>query len=140
MENLFSITQFLNTLTFLTISGFHFYWSFGGKFGSQAVVPEISGIAVFKPSVLATVFVALAMLVGAWLSWTSALKAGNLILIYGNLAIGIVMLVRAVGDLKYVGFFKKIKGTTFAQNDTRYYSPLCLLISLNAFYIYFNIR
>ena len=80
------------------------------------------------------------MLVGAWLSFTSALKAGNLILIYGNLAIGIVMLVRAVGDFKYVGFFKKIEGTIFAQNDTRYYSPLCLLISLNAFYIYFNIR
>ena len=140
MDNLFSITQFLNTLIFLIISGFHFYWAFGGKFGIQAVVPEISGIAVFKPSVLATVFVALAMLVGAWLSWTSALKVGDLILIYGNLAIGIVMLVRAVGDLKYVGFFKKIEGTIFAQNDTRYYSPLCLLISLNAFYIYLNIR
>ena len=140
MNNFFSIVQLLNTLIFLIISGFHFYWAFGGKFGSRAVIPEISGIAVFKPSIVATVFVALAMLVGAWLSWTSEPKAGNLILIYGNLAIGIVMLVRAVGDLKYVVFFKKIKGTTFAQNDTRYYSPLCLLISLNAFYIYFNIR
>jgi hypothetical protein len=140
MNNIFSIAQFLNTLIFLIISGFHFYWVFGGKFGSKAVVPETSGKAAFKPSVLATIMVALAMLVGAWLSWKPNLNNHNISFIYGNLAIAIVMLIRAIGDFKYVGFFKKIKGTLFAQNDTRYYSPLCLLISLNAFYIYFNIR
>ncbi len=140
MNNLFSITQFFNTLIFLIISGFHFYWALGGKFGSKAVIPEMKGKLAFQPPILATIMVALAMLVGAWLSWTPKLNAGNFILIYGNLAIGIVMLIRAVGDFKYVGFFKKIKGTIFAQNDTRYYSPLCLLISLNAFYIYSNIR
>ena len=140
MNNLFSIAQFLNTSIFIIIAGFHFYWAFGGKFGSQAVVPEISGKAVFQPPVLATVIVALAMLIGAWLSWKPNLNNHAIIFIYGNLAIGIVMLIRAVGDFKYVGFFKKIKGTLFAQNDTRYYSPLCLLISLNAFYIYLNIR
>jgi Protein of unknown function (DUF3995) len=137
MNNLFSIVQLLNTIIFLTISVFHFYWAFGGKLGSQAVIPKIEGKLVFQPPVLATVLVALAMLFGAWLSW----KANrDIIFIYGNLIIGIVMLLRAIGDFKYVGFFKKIKGTLFAQNDIRYYSPLCLLISLNALYIYFNIR
>ena len=140
MKNLFSIAQFLNTSIFIIISIFHFYWAFGGKFGSKAVIPEISGKTVFQPPVLATIIVALAMLVGAWLSWKSNSNSCASTLIYGNLAIGIVMLIRAVGDFKYVGFFKKIKGTTFAQNDTRFYSPLCLLISINALYLYYTIR
>ena len=140
MNNLFTISQTLNTLIFIFISGFHFYWAFGGKLGSQAVIPKIEGKLVFQPPVLATVLVALVMLVGAWLSWQPHANSCAKTLIYGNLTIGIVMLIRAIGDFKYVGFFKKIKGTLFAQNDTRYYSPLCLLISLNAFYIYLNIK
>jgi Protein of unknown function (DUF3995) len=137
MENLFSIAQFLNTFIFIMLSGLHFYWAFGGKYASTAVVPEISGKAVFKPSFLVTILVAFALLFAAWLSLN---PYHNNILVYGNLAIGIVMSVRAIGDFKYVGFFKKIKETIFAKNDTYYYSPLCLLISLNAFYIYFNIK
>jgi hypothetical protein len=140
MNNLFIVAQNLNAFIFIFIAGFHFYWAFGGKFGSKAVIPKIEGKLAFQPPVLATIFVALAMLVGAWLSWKSNLNNQDIIFIYGNLTIGIVMLVRAIGDFKYVGFFKKIKGTIFAQNDTHYYSPLCLLISLNALYIYFNIR
>ena len=141
MNNLSSIAQFLNTSIFIIISGFHFYWAFGGKFGSQAVIPQLKdGEAVFQPPVLVTIVVALAMLVGAWLSWKPHANSCASTLIYGNLTIGIVMLVRAVGDFKYVGFFKKIKGTTFAQNDTRFYSPLCLFISINALYLYCTIR
>ena len=51
---------------------------------------------------------------------------------YGNLAIGGIFLLRAVGDFRYVGFFKKVKNTAFARNDTRYYSPLCLLLGVIA--------
>jgi hypothetical protein len=140
MDNLFSIAQLLNTFIFTMLSGIHFYWAFGGKFGSKAVVPEMSGEVVFKPSFLATILVAFALLLGAWLSWKPHLNSCNSTLIYGNLAIAIVMFIRAIGDFKYVGFFKKIKGTIFAKNDTYYYSPLCLLIWLNALYIYLNIR
>jgi Protein of unknown function (DUF3995) len=139
MKNLFQILQFINTIIFLIIAGFHFYWVFGGKFGSQAVVPAIEGKSVFQPSVLATIIVALAMLVGAFLSWTPNGKTDDKILIYGNLAIGIVFFIRAIGDFKYVGFFKKIKGTLFAENDSRYYSPLCLMISGIAVFIYWVI-
>jgi hypothetical protein len=140
MNNLFTVAQILNTLIFVFIAGFHFYWALGGKFGSQAVIPKIENKLIFQPPVLATVLVALAMLVGAWLSWQPHTNSCAKILIYGNLAIGIVMLIRAIGDFKYVGFFKKIKETSFADNDNRFYSPLCLLISLNAFYIYWIIR
>jgi Protein of unknown function (DUF3995) len=139
MLNLFQILQILNTIIFLTIAGFHFYWAFGGKFGSQAVVPAIEGKSVFQPPVLATIIVALAMLVGAFLSWTPNGKTDDKTLIYGNLAIGIVFFIRAIGDFKYVGFFKKVKGTLFAENDSRYYSPLCLVVSGIAVFIWWVI-
>jgi hypothetical protein len=35
-----------------------------------------------------------------------------------------------VGDLKLVGFFKRIKGTRFAELDTWLYAPLCVLLAL----------
>jgi len=41
----------------------------------------------------------------------------------------VVFAARAVGDFKYVGFFKSIKGTTFALWDTRVYSPLNVVVA-----------
>ncbi len=140
MNTLFQILQSINTIIFLLIAGIHFYWAFGGKFGSQAVIPAIEGKAVFHPPVLATIAVALAMLVGAFLSFTPNGKTDAKSLIYGNLAIAIVFFIRAIGDFKYAGFFKKVKGSVFAKNDTRYYSPLCLVVSGIAFFIYWVIR
>jgi len=48
---------------------------------------------------------------------------------YGLWAITTIFLIRAIGEFKYIGFFKKIKTTTFGQMDTKFYSPLCLIIS-----------
>jgi Protein of unknown function (DUF3995) len=47
------------------------------------------------------------------------------------LLIGMVFVFagRAIGDFKYFGFFKSIKGTTYAIWDTRVYSPLNLLVA-----------
>lgn len=137
---LFTILQSINTIIFLGISSIHFYWAFGGKFGVNAVIPETKGKAAFKPPVLATIFVAFAMLIGAWLSWTPVGSPESRILIYGNLAIGIIFLIRAIGDFKYVGFTKKIKDSVFAKNDNRYYSPLCLIISAIGFFIWWVIQ
>ncbi len=136
----FTILQSINTIIFLGISGFHFYWAFGGKFGVNAVIPEIKGKAAFKPPILATIFVAFAMLGGAWLSWKPHTNSYAKILIYGNLAIGIIFLIRAIGDFNYIGFTKKIKDSVFAKNDNRYYSPLCLIISAIGFFIWWIIR
>jgi hypothetical protein len=44
--------------------------------------------------------------------------------------IAAIFLLRAIGDFNYVGFFKKYRQTIFGRNDTRYYSPLCLLIAM----------
>jgi hypothetical protein len=55
---------------------------------------------------------------------------------YGNLIIAIIFFIRAVGDFKFIGFFKTIKSTRFGINDTQIFSPLCIIISLLSLLIF----
>jgi hypothetical protein len=48
-----------------------------------------------------------------------------------------IFLIRAIGDFKYVGFTKKVKSSTFAELDTKFFSPLCLVIAALGFAIEF---
>jgi Protein of unknown function (DUF3995) len=57
----------------------------------------------------------------------------NSFFIYGNLLVGSIFLLRGIGDFKYAGLFKKIKATAFAKNDLKYFTPLCIGISIIAF-------
>ena len=49
---------------------------------------------------------------------------------YGSWIIPVLFLLRAVGEFKYVGFFKRVKKTEFAKWDTKLFSPLCLAIAI----------
>lgn len=117
------------------ISGLHFYWVFGGRWGGSAAVPsKPGGVAVFVPRTAETLGVAIIIIaVGLLL-----LAQNDFLSVYppnhytkwGCLVCALVFLVRAIGDFRYVGFTKRIRGTVFATNDTRFYSPLCLLFSM----------
>lgn len=50
----------------------------------------------------------------------------------GVWGLGLGFLLRAVGNLRTFGSFKIVKGTPFADWDTWFYSPLCLLLPLLA--------
>lgn len=140
MDTLFFVLKFINTFIFVVIACFHFYWAFGGKFGGTSVIPSIKDKAVFSPSPIATISVAIAMLLASYFSWMPLLTNNATVLLYGNLGIAIVFCLRAIGDFNYVGFFKQVKGTLFAKNDTYFFSPLCLLIAGIAFSIYLIIK
>lgn len=138
--NFFPIT---NTLILLTISGIHFFWAFGGKWGADAAIPtnqegkKMLNSAGNFPSVFATLIVAFGLLAMALLHLEKVQSLGfpipSWIDAYGLKIIAGIFLFRAIGDFHYVGVFKKIKETKFAILDTKYYSPLCLLLSFNAF-------
>ena len=49
---------------------------------------------------------------------------------YGSWIIPIIFLLRAIGEFKYVGFFKSVKKTDFGKLDTKFFSPLCLIIGI----------
>ncbi len=53
---------------------------------------------------------------------------------YGLLLVGGIFFLRVIGDFRYVGYFKRITDTAFAKMDTALYIPLCLVISIGAFW------
>jgi hypothetical protein len=111
----------------------HVYWALGGRFGRGAVIPERNGVRLFNPSRGTTLLVAGLLWVGAaCLLARVGLLGGPFppgMLDPGVWLMAVVFLLRAVGDFRYVGFFKRQARTRFAWWDTRLYSPLCLLLS-----------
>lgn len=116
----------------------HLYWAGGGRLGLDAAIPRRplaqGGAPLFSPSPMATLGVAIflaavlglaavvqhaAGAIAPW-AWTRLLLA----------ACGLVFIVRAIGDFRYVGLFKRIKDSPFAYWDTRLFSPLILLIGI----------
>ena len=122
----------------------HLYWAFGGPGGYGAVVPvrpdgdgSAGGSLVFDPGPVATA--AVAVLLGA--AAVFALGAAGVLVLpvprglirFGIWTLAVVLLLRAIGDFRYVGLAKRVRGTRFATLDTRYFTPLCLVLSALAF-------
>jgi hypothetical protein len=119
---------------FLFLSGLHFYWGLGGRWASQAVVPTLpNGALTFRPGPVPTFIVAFGLLGMGLLVLSGAgvlaLPLPEWVNRYGLWAIAGIFGLRAIGEFRYVGFFKTIRHTPFGHNDTRYYSPLCLAIA-----------
>lgn len=126
-----------NTLILGSIAAIHFYWLLGGKLGIANALPASQdGQIALKPRMIETLIVALGLTFMAFLHLAQteviAVTLPQWINNYGLKAIAAIFLIRAVGEFRYVGFFKKIKNTKFAQLDTWFYSPLCVLLSLNS--------
>ena len=127
----------LNTILLGLISAIHFYWFFGGKWGSDAALPTSKdGSLALKPGIFETLVVVSGLLFMALLHIDKAalieLSLPSWIDAYALKIIAFIFLVRAIGEFRYAGFFKKIKDTKFGRLDTRFFSPLYLLLSLNA--------
>ena len=41
-----------------------------------------------------------------------------------------VLVARAIGDRRYVGFLKRSRDSAFTRRDTYLYSPLCTLLAV----------
>jgi hypothetical protein len=111
------------------LSAIHLYWAFGGRRGQGAVVPTVAGRPRFSPSRTATVVVA------ALLALSAVLVVGGVrgwpprfVFRVGAAGVGLVLIARAVGEGRYLGFFKRERETEFACRDTWLYSPLCLVL------------
>ncbi len=116
------------------LAALHVFWAVSGVGSGSGFIPEAHGKPLFIPSRLATLCVAAALLVAAFI----AASRGQLLLPAGRgsvvhwlcVAAGIVFLLRAVGEFRYIGFFKAHRGTRFATLDTWVFSPLCLAIAV----------
>jgi hypothetical protein len=119
------------------LAALHVYWAFGGKSGAAAAVPERDGAPLFRPGPAACAIVA-ALLAGAAVTvWAkgaawSPLGVPRAASTVGAFAVAAAFIGRAIGDFRWVGFFKRHRDTQFARNDSRIYSPLCLALGVGA--------
>jgi len=123
---------------FLLLSGIHVYWGFGGQWGNGAVIPtKDNHVKATMPGSILTFIVALGLLSFGLVVFLNVVELDfkssvwlDIIYKYGLWTIASIFILRAIGEFNYVGFFKKYKRTKFGQKDTKYYSPLCLIIGL----------
>lgn len=136
------IVGLLLAAVFTLLSLLHLYWAAGGGFGSAVAVPSVGGKPTFHPSPFGTVLVAVALLAAALvvvgrLGWLGG-SAPRWVFRWATLGIALIFFLRAIGEFKLIGFFKQVSDTPFAYWDTHLFSPLCLLISVAAFALFYN--
>ena len=133
------ILGILLSMIFAALALFHIYWAAGGSFGKAVTAPTLAGKCIFDPSPVATILVALALLIAMFIIIGQLGMLGDAIpkwiFRWGSWCICIVFLLRAVGEFRYVGFFKQVRDTQFATWDTMLFSPLCLMIAVMAFLV-----
>lgn len=130
-----SILSVILFLVFITLGSFHFYWFLGGSWGLDKVIPtknnQTNGM---PPPKLASLIVGLVLtlfgLIYLVKSGLIAIQIPNWVTNYAYWLIPSIFIIRAIGEFKYVGFFKKIKDTAFAKADSKIFSPLCLFIGI----------
>lgn len=120
---------------FLVLAGWHVYMAVMPSVGSSesGAVPSVGGKPLFVPSRQATLAVAVVLLLFAALVAATAglvpLALPPVLLAWMSYALALGLLARAIGEFKYVGFFKRVRSSRFATLDTFVYSPLCLLLA-----------
>ncbi len=130
----------INTMVFLALSALHFYWAWGGRWGWHSTLPtKPDGQFLFTPSAGSTLVVAIGLLIFSLITFGNSGILDRWLdrayIHYGTWIITIIFALRSIGDIKFIGFTKKIKGTKFADNDTKIYSPLCLTVAFFSFVI-----
>lgn len=130
-----SIAAIILITTFAFLSGLHIYWALGGRWASEGVFPtKDDETQLPMPGIIPTLIVAFGILFFAFIA---LMKISHLQMPfyhditnkYGLWVISGIFIIRATGEFKYVGLFKKIKHTSFGIKDTKIYTPLCLVIA-----------
>lgn len=129
------ILSILLSLILIGLGLIHFNWVIGGKFGFSESLPiKENGERVLNPKKIDSAIVGIGLTAfGIFYVLKSGLFVYDLpewIMKYGGWIIPIIFILRAIGEFKYVGFFKSIKKTDFGKLDTKLFSPLCLIIGI----------
>ncbi len=138
------ITQlftFTNAIIFFVLSMIHVYWAFGGKWAIDYTIPESYKEGFFNPDrrlvmSIATIIVALGLLLFSFITLSNTIQLTHLIeqtwIKYLTRAIGLIFILRAIGDFNVCGLFKKELGSIFAKKDNQFYIPLCIYLGTSS--------
>ena len=131
-EQMIPIPSVILCVVFVALSAIHIGWLFGDRLDSEGVVPTRDGEPLFRPGKGSTFLVAVALALAAVISvWRGLfpLVGPAWVPRLGVWVLAAVFALRAIGDFKYIGIFKRVRGTRFARNDSLFFSPLCIGIS-----------
>jgi hypothetical protein len=113
---------------FFLEGGLHLYWGLTGKMPEDALIPrDEDGIRLFDAEPLMAI-------AGGVMQWSSAL----IVVLPGTklkLALAVLLLLRAMGELNYIGFFKRVRSSRYATFDTWLYSPLSLAQAVGLYWL-----
>jgi hypothetical protein len=132
-----TMIQFLalfGAAVFAGLAAIHVRWAFAGPGTFSAGIPtRPDGSPVLSPGPLAALAVAALLFTSGLLilergDLGSDLLAAPLPSI-GTAGVTVVLLLRGIGDFRYVGLFKRVRGTPFARMDSRFYTPLVLALA-----------
>jgi len=129
------ILSIVLSFVFFCLACIHFNWVIGGKYGFEAVIPtNENGERVFHPKKTDSAIVALALTLCSIFyflySGITNYELPQWISQYMKWIIPSICILRAIGDFKYVGFFKRYTKTKFGKLDIIFFSPLCLIIGI----------
>ena len=129
------ILSILLSIILFGLGVIHFNWAIGGKLGFSVTLPtKENGERILNPKKIDSAIVAIGLTAfGVFYVFKSGLIESNLpewIMKFGSWIIPILFLLRAIGEFKYIGFFKSVNGTVFSKLDTKFFSPLSLLIGI----------
>ena len=135
-----NVLKYCLITTFLALSIIHFYWSAGGSIGYSSSLPaDENGNILLAPTTVDCILVGVFLLLFAIVYTQNPSNSNSKILKYfikfGQWIIPIIFLIRAIGEFKYVGFFKEVTTTEFAQMNPLRFSLLCLTIGCVGIFI-----
>ena len=119
----------LSAVVVLALLGvLHVAWAAGLKLGLSGAVPSSrNGKALFRPGPLLTLAVAASLF--AFSALLILVLFSELLLARILVGLGVlVLVVRAIGDGRYVGFFKQVRDTQFGQLDDRLFTPIVVFL------------
>jgi hypothetical protein len=127
-------------IIFFILSIIHFNWVRGGTWGFDNALPtNENGERILNPRKIDSLIVGLGLLGFSffYLHLSDLLKIPILELIsnYIKWIIPSIFLLRAIGDFRYMGLFKKVKNTAFGRFDTFYFTPLCIIVCMLGFIV-----
>ena len=119
------------------LSLIHFYWSVGGKKGIELIIPENKeGRKASSPSRLLVFLIGFSLLLMALFTYMKVFPGHHFLPAWlyenGMIIIAAVFFLRTIGDFRYVGFFKQIRHSAFAEMDSYYYTPAAVFICVLA--------
>jgi hypothetical protein len=133
------ILSIVLSVIFLTLSAIHIHWALGGKWGFKNAIPtKENGDLVMKPRTMDSIMVAVYLGLFAFFYATKTNICSVSLPEWTTYFLWIIptlFLLRAIGEFKYVGFFRKVNSTVFSKWDKKLFSPLCLAISVIGFCI-----